>query len=71
MVVAVETDPAFNPGDPEVLFAAPYRSAFTAFSNRQWDVSREGDRFLMVKEDATLGETQAGPQMILVQKLVR
>ena len=65
MVVAVETDPTFNPGDPEVLFAAPYRAS--VFRSRPWDVSREGDRFLMVKEDATLGETHAGPQMILVQ----
>ena len=28
MVVAMETEPTFSPGNPEVLFAAPYRASF-------------------------------------------
>ena len=60
-VVSVETEPTFRPGNPEVLFAAPYRSR-PAF--RAWDVAADG-RFLMVRDGAA-GETTTA-HMVVVQ----
>ena len=48
MVVAVETESAFNAGTPELLFAAPYLSG-APLRTRPWDVAPDG-RFLMVRE---------------------
>ena len=66
MVVAVEADPTFSAGNPEVLFEAPY--LFTSvglFRTRPWDVAQDG-RFLMVKERASEDGTGA-PHIVLVQ----
>ena len=48
MVVAVDTEPTFNPGNPEMLFQAPYRSGLLG-RNRPWDVAEDG-RFLMIDD---------------------
>ena len=61
LVVAVDTEPVFAWGNPEVLFAAPYRSG-TAGRNRPWDVAADG-RFLMIKEG---GPEAGGPSQINV-----
>ena len=47
MVVSIETEPTLSPGNPETLFAAPYRFG-APNRGRPWDVARDG-RFLMVK----------------------
>ena len=65
MVVAVETEPTFNPGNPEVLFAAPYRAGNFG-RNRPWDVARDG-RFLMIKAGAPGQETQIAPHIVVVE----
>ena len=59
--VSVETEPTFRPGNPEVLFAAPYRSR-PGF--REWDVAADG-RFLMVREGAA--EETTTPHMVVVE----
>ena len=65
MVVAVETEPTFSPGNPEVLFAAPYRRS-TPTRSRPWDVAQDG-RFLMIKESASGEEIGAGPDIVVVE----
>ena len=50
MSVEVETDPAFNPGKPKILFRGTYGSG--AFGNDQWtvrDIHPSTKKFLMMK----------------------
>ena len=65
MAVAVETEPTLSPGNPEVLFAAPYRAGAVG-RNRPWDVARDG-RFLMIKTGAPGQETQIAPHIVVVE----
>jgi dipeptidyl aminopeptidase/acylaminoacyl peptidase len=46
--VRIETEPAFAVGNPEELFGGEYLT-FTA--NRPFEISPDGQRFLMIKED--------------------
>ena len=62
LVVAVDTEPVFNPGNPEVLFTAPYRAA--QGRGRPWDVAADG-RFLMIKDSGS-GQEAGGPSQINV-----
>jgi serine/threonine-protein kinase len=48
MAVMIETEPAFAAGNPEVLFRGEY---FVTHSNSPYDISPDGQRFLMMKED--------------------
>ncbi len=48
MAVMIETEPAFAAGNPEVLFRGEY---FVTHSNSPYDISPDGLRFLMMKED--------------------
>jgi hypothetical protein len=52
MAVRVETDPAFKPGKPPVLFRGTY-SKCGGSDIPCWDISLDGKRFLMMKEAAT------------------
>ena len=59
VVVPVETDPTFSPGNPEILFQGTY---FTLDISPKtlwtpWDIHPDGDRFLMIKPSAV---TEAG-----------
>ena len=65
MAVAVETEPTFNPGNPEILFPTPYRAA-AFFRNRPWDVAPDG-RFLMIKESAPGQATGMAPHVVVVE----
>ncbi len=54
MVVAVETGDTFQRGSPQRLFSLdPYHLGV----NSNWDVSPDGDRFLMVKRVEATDET--------------
>ena len=64
--VGVETEPTFSPGNPEVLFETPYRISLPG-RGRSFDLSPDGERFLMIKEDAPAGETGAEAHIIFVQ----
>ena len=68
MVVAVETEPTFNPGNPEVLFTftAQYRVGAPGRA-RPFDLSPDGERFLMIRENASGDETAAEPHIVFVQ----
>jgi serine/threonine-protein kinase len=60
MAVSVETSPAFRAGNPQQLLPGPY---FSNLGNRTYDVSADGQRFLMVKR---AGQTAATPDRIIV-----
>ena len=49
MAVAIETEPAFSPGNPTRLFEDPYLRGF----RREYDISPDGQRFLMIKEGSS------------------
>ena len=63
LVVAVETEPVFNPGNPEVAFVAPYRVSSPG-RGWQWDMAADG-RFLMIKESGS-GQGAGGLSQINV-----
>ena len=63
VVVSVETDPSFRPGNPEVLFEDDYRRGF----GRGYDISPDGQRFLMIKDTAPVDGTVVEAQIVLVQ----
>ena len=65
MVAPVGTEPTFSPGNPEVLFAAPYRGPATNRA-RPWDVAPDG-RFLMLRERDTSSPDEEPTQVVLVQ----
>ena len=54
----VQTAPNFSAGTPTKLFDGPY---FTAFANRTYDVSPDGQRFLMIKNNAS-GDQASTPR---------
>ena len=54
MVVGIETKPAFKAGVPRVLFEGRFMRI--GWQRPDYDVSRDGQRFLMIK-----GEEQALP----------
>ena len=62
--VPVQTAPNFTAGTPAKLFDGPY---FTAFANRTYDVTPDGQRFLMIKESNGTDERPPSPRIILVQ----
>ncbi len=47
MVVGTKTEPTFTAGSPVVLFTGRYTSGIAV----NYDISPDGQRFLMVKED--------------------
>ncbi|MDA2923602.1 winged helix-turn-helix domain-containing protein [Acidobacteria bacterium AH-259-L09] len=61
MVVSIETEPTFAPGSPEVLFTGRYFSG----TGRHYDISPDGQRFLMIKEQQT-EETSARDELVIV-----
>ena len=67
MVVAIETEPTFSAGRPEVLFEGPYLQG-TLTRQRTYDISPDG-RFLMLKQDGgPSGSSEPNePDLILVQ----
>lgn len=68
MVVAVATDPTFSPSNPELLFNAPsYRVAQVTHGVRAWDLSPDGDRFLMIREGDAQSTVASATPIIFVQ----
>jgi hypothetical protein len=63
MVVPVQTTPTFRPGNATKLFEGPYTSLL---SGRPYDVSRDGQKFLMIKEPQSAVESAASPASIVV-----
>jgi serine/threonine-protein kinase len=69
-VVTIETEPAFAAGNPEALFRGDY---LVFGPNRPYDISPDGQRFLMIKEDsqaqeaAEVVETPPTTELIVVE----
>ena len=62
-MVGIESEPAFTPGSPQLLFAGSYvRSA-----DRNSDISPDGQRFMMLKGGEQSEETSARTELIIVQ----
>ena len=61
--VAVETEPTFKRGTPEVLFRGMFVDA-DADSSCPWDIHPDGKRFLMMKEQAPAASARGGPRKI-------
>ncbi len=61
IAVSIDTDPSFTAGNPDVVFEGPY---FGAGGGRSYDVSPDGERFLMIKD---VGGSAATPQIIIVE----
>ncbi len=65
-VVSVEGGETIRATNPTVLFTGPYRSsAIAQLRAPSWDVSEDGQRFLMIKEPE--GAAGEGAPIILVQ----
>jgi Tol biopolymer transport system component len=65
MAVDISTRPAFSAGKPRMLFAGDYFFAPGSDSAPEYDVSPDGQRFLMLKDSG--GSTAAQSQIVVVQ----
>ncbi|HLZ26345.1 MAG TPA: hypothetical protein VKV73_03405, partial [Chloroflexota bacterium] len=63
MAVAVQSTSTFNHGDPTKLFGAPY---YQPLRGRVYDVSRDGQKFLMIKDAPSGGERASAPDNLVV-----
>ncbi|GMR23300.1 MAG: hypothetical protein BMS9Abin37_1717 [Acidobacteriota bacterium] len=50
MVVPVQTDASFTAGSAEILFEEPYYAATTSWLGRTYDISPDGQRFLVIQD---------------------
>ncbi len=64
MVASIDTEPTLSPGTPEVLFEMEL--GFLPLA-RPWDISPDGERFLMIRAGAPTEETSAPTDIIVVQ----
>ena len=67
--VPVDTDPTFSPGNPEMIFSGDYGVGAAAAVGRNFDISPEDGRFLMIRRpppDST-NEEPVPLELILVQ----
>ena len=64
MGVTVETEPTFSVGIPEIRVEGDY--VYAPGQGRNWDISPDGQRFLMLKNADQLGTEDAGPPQITV-----
>ena len=63
MAVTIQTAPVFSAGSPTKLFEGRYRPGMSA---RAYDVSKDGQRFLMIKESAATAEVSPSPVNMVV-----
>jgi len=66
MSVVVEGGSTFRAGNPTRLFEGPYTLG-TAPSGRTYDVSPDGERFLMIKATGASDKTSAPTNLIVVE----
>ena len=65
MRVEVGTEPTFSAGVPQVLFAGPYY--YGNANTRAYDITPDGQRFLMLKEIEQTDETATASEIYVVQ----
>ena len=69
-LLAVTVDPrggTWSAGTATMLVAGRYYTSRNVFAPRQYDVSPDGQRFIMIKESGGADQTAAPPQLIVVQ----
>jgi serine/threonine-protein kinase len=64
MAVPIQTNPSFRAGNPVKLFEGQF---YTGQNTRSYDVSADGQRFLMVKGAAATLAEQGSPNMVVVE----
>ena len=67
MAVPVKASPALSPGKPEILFRGKYTSMLLNLVEADyspWDISPDGKRFLMMKDEQSATPAAEGPQRI-------
>ena len=69
MVAANNTEPTFSPGQPALLFQGPYRLG-TIGRHHTFDISPDGQKFLMIKEDTATNVSSDLQQIVVVQNWV-
>ena len=68
MVVSYDTEPTFRPGTSSAIFEGPYASEMSLRGGvKLYDVSPDGQRFLMIRERGLAGETTDQVALVLVQ----
>ena len=70
MVLSVQTEPTFNAGRPRVLFEESYLSSSISLGYQYYDISPDGQRFLMIKEVGA-GEAQINVVLNWFEELKR
>jgi hypothetical protein len=65
MAVSIESNPTFRASTPKMLFQGNYPAPNAA--RALYDVSRDGQRFLMIKDSSGEAGAAALRQMIVVQ----
>ena len=63
MAVDINTQPSFSAGKPKVLFTGQYQPSSSPVPNANYDISHDGQRFLMLKPG---GQDQAATQINVV-----
>ena len=63
MSVPIQTAPTFSAGNPAKLFEGRYSPGL---SSRAYDVSKDGQRFLMIKESSATAEANPSPVNMVV-----
>jgi serine/threonine-protein kinase len=64
--VPIKLGAGFAAGNPQVVIDGPY-AAFPGFAGRMYDVSRDGQRFLVLKGTDNADDDPPPPQIIVVQ----
>jgi len=71
MVVTIETEPAFAAGNPEVLFQGDYVLASHSGPDvSPYDISPDGKRFLMIKEEKEVQESDEVVEISPITELI-
>jgi serine/threonine-protein kinase len=67
--VPIKTDPTFHPGTPTAMFELPALYRGRSVRRGQWDIARDGERFLVVNAgDGAAGGEPSQPRMVVVLK---
>ena len=63
MSVPVQSSPSFSAGTPTKLFEGAY---VNGLSGRPYDVSRDGQKCLMIKQSQSSADQTTSPSMVVV-----
>ena len=66
MAVPIQGGPTFSAGNPRMLFEGRRYLAGTSVTGRTYDVSADGQRFLMIKGMSGEAAASSGPPLVVV-----